>query len=179
MNVTPPVLTVTVAAPPGSAIAAGSAVTTHAGSSSSVIISIASAGAAILGPSTVPDIITCLSGSTTVSFIAVIVTVPPLSVAPAANLNVRFALRVKSSGCALANAAADAATASGRSGAGDTVTANAEPDGGDTVARTRLTPPFSEISSGDTISVSTGCGSGGRSGCGCGGRSSSVIVTVG
>ena len=154
LNVTPPVLTVTVAVPPFSAITPGSAVTAHSGVSSSVMVSVTAAGAATAGMLTVPDTVTFLSGAPNWSFTAVTVTVPVLSVRYAAKLSVVASLSVKS------------AAVAGSTGCAATVTVYGSVNAAVAVAVTRLTPPSSAIASGASRSVTDGI------------PSSSVIVTV-
>ena len=154
-NVEPvPVVTVTVAVPPFSAIVAGSTSSVSSGaSSSSMIVSVASAGAATPSSDTTPDTRSVLSAVSTPLFTAVIVTSPVLSVAPAAKLSVP------------PDSAKSPATA-GASGAAATVTVNGSVDAADSVAVTLPTPPSSPIESGLSTSVTSGT------------ASSSSIVTV-
>ena len=145
---------VTVLTPPFSLIICGVSISvTTGGDSSSVIIKVTSTGASAPDNDTVPDTLTILSGESTALSTAVIVTPPVLFVALAAKLSV---VPVSMKSPATAGETADA----------DTVTVKASDEAGETVAVTVLTPPFSLIICGVSISVTTG------------GDSSSVIIKV-
>ena len=149
-----PVVTVTVAVPPSSAMVAGSTSSASTGAvSSSRIVSVASAGADTPVDDTVPDTDTWRSGVSVVLSTAAIVTEPVPTVAPAAKLRVV-------PDCWKSPASA------GDTGAAVTSTVNAVADAGDTVAVTVLVPPSSAIDGGVSTSVTAGI------------PSSSAIVTV-
>ena len=145
---------VTVLTPPFSLIICGVSISvTTGGDSSSVIIKVTSTGASAPDNDTVPDTLTILSGESTALSTAVIFTVPVLFVALAAKLSV-VPVSMKSPATA------------GETDEADTVTVEASDEAGETVAVTVLTPPFSLIICGVSISVTTG------------GDSSSVTIKV-
>ena len=110
-----------------------------------MIVSVwADGGTSPEGPLTVPLTVTCLSGLSTVSSTAVIVTVPVLCVSPAAIARSRFVLSAKS--LATAGEAADA----------EILTVTGSLAGGLRVAVTVLTPPSSPIRAGVSTSVTAG-----------------------
>ena len=113
--------------------------------SSSAMASVAAAGSATpLPPSAVPEIVTDLSGESVVSGLAVTVTVPALTVAPAATVSVAAWLRVKSPAAAPGPAAAA------------TVTVTGWLDLPDNSAVTVETPPASGTVAGDSSRVRAG-----------------------
>ena len=138
--------------PSFSEISAGVSTSVTVGvASSSVIVSVWFAGADTpCPPDTEPLTVTCIFGASTSLFSAAIVTVPVLVVEPAAIVSV-VPLWVKPAGVV---------------GDVDTVTVTASLDSPVKRAVTVLRPPFSEISSGVSSSVTVGV------------ASSSVIVSV-
>lgn len=147
VNVTPPVRTVTVDEPASdSAIVDGETDTLHSAVSSSVIVSVCPDGPRRLdGPEvTLALTSTVLSGASIVLFRAVTVTVPVLEVSPSAMVSVVLPLRVKSDASVPVPAAA--ATLSVTSSLAARFNR----------AVTVLTPPFSEMESGDSSSDAVG-----------------------
>ena len=102
------------------------------------MVSVLSAGALTVSMLAVPDTVTVLSAASTWLSVAVIVTVLLLVVALASKLRVAGELSVKS-----VPEPGDAAT----------VTVKAVPEAADNVAVTSVVPPFSEIESFDSASV--------------------------
>ena len=138
----------TLFAPVSSMVEGASASATVGAASSSSIVSVASAGLAILWPpDAAPETVTPLFGESVASAFAVTVTTPALVVAPAAKVSVLSALRVKSPAAAPAP------------GAADTAIVTAAVDGTASVAVTVERPPFSVIESGVSASVAVAASS--------------------